>query len=143
MKQYLALTQGSHAPGIAKSEIGGNVYFELKIQFMRELREDTFSENKNDDAYEHLELALDIKINIFYNGLGTMNHQLLDSQGPILGVTPAQALTTIETMLTTPKSGFSNNEKQDTNNSRMAKALTALEAILKIKKKNLKKKNKV
>ncbi|GJU89285.1 hypothetical protein Tco_1301708 [Tanacetum coccineum] len=38
------------------------------------------------------------KVNIFYNGLGTMNRQLLDLQGPILGMTHAQALTTIETM---------------------------------------------
>ncbi|GJX95294.1 hypothetical protein Tco_0351092, partial [Tanacetum coccineum] len=38
------------------------------------------------------------KVNIFYNGLGTMNRQLLDSQGPIPGMTPAQALTTIQTM---------------------------------------------
>ncbi|GJR42155.1 hypothetical protein Tco_1310258 [Tanacetum coccineum] len=29
------------------------------------------------------------KVNIFYNGLGTMNCQLLDSQGPIPGMTPA------------------------------------------------------
>ncbi|GKE35268.1 hypothetical protein Tco_1454590 [Tanacetum coccineum] len=40
-------------------------------------------------------------------------------------------------------SGFSNNEKQKTDNSGMAEALAALEATLKIKKKNLKKKNKV
>ncbi|GJS25301.1 hypothetical protein Tco_0453933 [Tanacetum coccineum] len=38
------------------------------------------------------------KVNIFYNGLGTMNRQLLDSQGPIPSMTPAQALTTIQTM---------------------------------------------
>ncbi|GJS10670.1 hypothetical protein Tco_0367466 [Tanacetum coccineum] len=38
------------------------------------------------------------KVNIFYNGLDTMNRQLLDSQGPIPGMTPAQALTTIQTM---------------------------------------------
>ncbi|GJS48961.1 hypothetical protein Tco_0599082 [Tanacetum coccineum] len=38
------------------------------------------------------------KVNIFYKGLSTMNRQLLDSQGPILGMTPAQALTTIQTM---------------------------------------------
>ncbi|GKD61605.1 protein kinase-like domain, concanavalin A-like lectin/glucanase domain protein [Tanacetum coccineum] len=38
------------------------------------------------------------KVNIFYNGLGTMNRQLLDSQGPIPGMTPAQALTAIQTM---------------------------------------------
>ncbi|GJR35244.1 hypothetical protein Tco_1210928 [Tanacetum coccineum] len=39
------------------------------------------------------------KVNIFYNGLGTMNRQLLDSQGPIPGMTPTQALTTIHTMV--------------------------------------------
>ncbi|GJR03920.1 hypothetical protein Tco_0526904 [Tanacetum coccineum] len=38
------------------------------------------------------------KVNIFYNRLGTMNRQLLDSQGPIPGMTPAQALTAIQTM---------------------------------------------
>nr|GEV39193.1 hypothetical protein [Tanacetum cinerariifolium] len=36
--------------------------------------------------------------------------------------------------------GFSNNEKQETDNSRMAEALAALETTLKTKKKNLKKK---
>ncbi|GKG31272.1 hypothetical protein Tco_0423760 [Tanacetum coccineum] len=35
------------------------------------------------------------KVNIFYNGLGTMNRQMLDSRGPIPGMTPSQALTTI------------------------------------------------
>nr|GEW01817.1 hypothetical protein [Tanacetum cinerariifolium] len=36
------------------------------------------------------------KVNIFYNGLGIMNRQLLDLQGPISGMTPAQVLTTID-----------------------------------------------
>ncbi|GKA16120.1 hypothetical protein Tco_0695867 [Tanacetum coccineum] len=38
------------------------------------------------------------KVNIFYNGMGTMNRQLLDSQGPIPGMTRAQALTAIQTI---------------------------------------------
>nr|GEU70098.1 hypothetical protein [Tanacetum cinerariifolium] len=37
-----------------------NVNFEIKIQFMRELREDAFLGNKNDDAHEHIEKILDI-----------------------------------------------------------------------------------
>ncbi|GKD75786.1 hypothetical protein Tco_1334068 [Tanacetum coccineum] len=135
---------------------------------MRELKEDTFSENKNDDAHEHVKRVLDIvnlfnipgvthdvvmlqvfpitltgaakrwvdrlslgtvnswdllkkafihrhgkdimtkcpthdinshqKVNIFYNGLGAMNRQLLDSHYPIPGMTPAQALTAIQTI---------------------------------------------
>ncbi|GJV57884.1 reverse transcriptase domain-containing protein [Tanacetum coccineum] len=60
MEQYLALTRGNQAPGVVKPEIGGNVNFEIKSQFMRELREDTFFRNKNDDAHEHVERVLDI-----------------------------------------------------------------------------------
>ncbi|GJU73939.1 hypothetical protein Tco_1265344 [Tanacetum coccineum] len=60
MEQYLALTRGNQTPGAVKPEIGGNVNFEIKSQFMRELREETFSENKNDDAHEHVERVLDI-----------------------------------------------------------------------------------
>nr|GEY99156.1 hypothetical protein [Tanacetum cinerariifolium] len=129
MDQYLALTRRNQAPGMVKPEIGGNVKFEIKSQFMQKLREDTFSRGKNDDAHEHVERVLDIvilfnipgvphdavmlrvfpitlsgaakshqKVNIFYNGLVIMNHQLLDSQGPIPGMTLAQALTAIQTM---------------------------------------------
>ncbi|GJT57993.1 hypothetical protein Tco_0993047 [Tanacetum coccineum] len=60
MEQYLALTRENQAPGVVKPEIGGNVNFEIKSQFMRELKEDTFSGNKNDDAKEHVERVLDI-----------------------------------------------------------------------------------
>ncbi|GJX93639.1 hypothetical protein Tco_0348225 [Tanacetum coccineum] len=38
------------------------------------------------------------KVNIFYKGLSTMNHSLLDSQGPIPEMRPAEALTAIQTM---------------------------------------------
>ncbi|GKE25406.1 hypothetical protein Tco_1436918 [Tanacetum coccineum] len=60
MEQYLALARGNQASGVAKPEIGGNVNFEIKSQFMRELREDTFSGNKNNDDHEHVERVLDI-----------------------------------------------------------------------------------
>nr|GEW31563.1 hypothetical protein [Tanacetum cinerariifolium] len=174
MEQYLTLTRGNQAPGMVKPEIRGNVNFEIKSQFMRELKKDTFFENKNDDAHEHVERVLDIvslfnipgvthdvvmlrvfpitltgaaksppsktakqlkdihnfkqesdktlyqaweryndllykfpthdinshqKVNIFCNGLGTMNHQLLDSQGPIPGMTPAQTLMAIQNII--------------------------------------------
>ncbi|GKC93159.1 hypothetical protein Tco_1158601 [Tanacetum coccineum] len=59
MKQY-ALTRGNQAPGMVKPEIGGNVNSQIKCQFVRELREDTLFENKNDDSHEHVERVLDI-----------------------------------------------------------------------------------
>ncbi|GJT46117.1 hypothetical protein Tco_0954832 [Tanacetum coccineum] len=187
-EQYLALSRENQAPGVVKPEIEGNVNFEIKSQFIRELREETFFRNKNEDAHDHVDQVLNIvslfniprvtqdavllrvfpftltgtakrwvdrltpgtvntwdlfkkafiqrycppsktakrledihnfkqesdeslyqalewfndllykcpthdinihqKVNIFYKGLNTMNHQLLDSQGPIPGMTP-------------------------------------------------------
>ncbi|GJW91768.1 hypothetical protein Tco_0169321 [Tanacetum coccineum] len=60
MEQYLTLTRGNQTPGVVKPEIGGNVNFEIKSQFMRELRKNTFADNKKDDAHEHVERILDI-----------------------------------------------------------------------------------
>ncbi|GKB78292.1 putative reverse transcriptase domain-containing protein, partial [Tanacetum coccineum] len=59
MEQYLALLQENQAPGVVKSEIRGNVNFEIKSQFMRELREKTFLEN-NEDAHDHVDRVLNI-----------------------------------------------------------------------------------
>nr|GEW46815.1 hypothetical protein [Tanacetum cinerariifolium] len=60
VEQYLALSGGNQAPSVVKPEIEGNMNFEIKIQFMRELREDTFSKNKNKDAYDHIDQVLGI-----------------------------------------------------------------------------------
>ncbi|GJX38347.1 hypothetical protein Tco_0251650 [Tanacetum coccineum] len=38
VEQYLSLSRENQAPGVVKPEIGGNVNFEIKSQFMRELR---------------------------------------------------------------------------------------------------------
>ncbi|GKA38284.1 hypothetical protein Tco_0730835 [Tanacetum coccineum] len=77
-EQYLALSRENQAPGVVKPEIRGNVNFEIKSQFMRELREDTFSGNKNEDAHDHVDRVLNI--------------------GPIPRITRTQALTAIQTM---------------------------------------------
>ncbi|GJQ99738.1 hypothetical protein Tco_0522723 [Tanacetum coccineum] len=60
MEKYLALSQENQAPGVVKPKIGGNVNFEIKSQFMRELREDTFSGNKDEDAHDHINRDLSI-----------------------------------------------------------------------------------
>ncbi|GJZ89541.1 hypothetical protein Tco_0661323 [Tanacetum coccineum] len=64
MEQYLALTRGNQAPGVVRPAIANNVNFEIKRHFMRELREDTFSGDKNNDTHEHIERVLDI-VSIF------------------------------------------------------------------------------
>nr|GEV74429.1 RNA-directed DNA polymerase, eukaryota, reverse transcriptase zinc-binding domain protein [Tanacetum cinerariifolium] len=60
MEQYLALSRENQAPSVVKPEIEGGVNFEIKIQCMQELREDTFSENKNEDAHYHVDQVLNI-----------------------------------------------------------------------------------
>ncbi|GJS57157.1 hypothetical protein Tco_0651941 [Tanacetum coccineum] len=79
--RLLALTHRNQAPGVVKPEIGGNVNFEIKSQFMRELREDTFSGNKNDDAYEHVERFLNI-VSLF-NILGVTHDAVMLRVFPI------------------------------------------------------------
>ncbi|GJX32085.1 hypothetical protein Tco_0241940 [Tanacetum coccineum] len=60
MEQYFALSQENQAPSVVKPEIGGNVNFKIKSQFMRELREDNFSTSKDEDAHDHIDRALTI-----------------------------------------------------------------------------------
>ncbi|GJY38910.1 zinc knuckle CX2CX4HX4C containing protein [Tanacetum coccineum] len=89
MEQYLALSRGNQEPGMVKPEIEGNVNFEIKSQFMRELREDTFFKIKN-----RMPTIILIESSAYME-----NRQWLDSQGPIPRMTPTQALTAIKTMV--------------------------------------------
>ncbi|GKD19182.1 hypothetical protein Tco_1208340, partial [Tanacetum coccineum] len=73
------------------------------------------------------------KVNIFYNGLGAMNRQLLDSQGPIPGMTPVQALTTIQTMVDHSQKwhdgSSSRNIESSSNSERIAAIVNKLETL--------------
>ncbi|GJW25843.1 hypothetical protein Tco_0039654 [Tanacetum coccineum] len=60
MEQYLALSRENQALGVVKPEIKGNVNFKIKSQFMRELREDTFFGNKDEDVYDYIDWVLSI-----------------------------------------------------------------------------------
>ena len=55
LKEYLAMTCDEQGPGLVRPIIGVNVQFEIKPQFMRELREKPFAGNKSKDAYEYVE----------------------------------------------------------------------------------------
>nr|GFB69943.1 hypothetical protein [Tanacetum cinerariifolium] len=56
----LSIVTRKPSTSVVKLEIRGNVNFEIKSQFMRELREDTFFGNKNDNAHDHVDRILDI-----------------------------------------------------------------------------------
>ncbi|GJY90085.1 hypothetical protein Tco_0505281 [Tanacetum coccineum] len=86
MEQYLALNRGNQEPGVVKPEIRGNVNFKIKSQFMRELREDTFSGSKNSNAHEHVERILDIVS--WFNILGVINDAVMLRIFPITLLEP-------------------------------------------------------
>nr|GEY00865.1 hypothetical protein [Tanacetum cinerariifolium] len=60
LEQYLALDHNNTRGGIKRPKIGKNVEFEIKGQFLRELREYTFSVKETKDANEHIGRVLEI-----------------------------------------------------------------------------------
>ncbi|GJU03375.1 zinc knuckle CX2CX4HX4C containing protein [Tanacetum coccineum] len=100
MEQYLALSRENQAPGVVKPEIRGNVNFKIKSQFMRELREDTFSRNKDEDPHDHIDRPqkdgwTDSPQELSIHGIFSKKPL---SKGTIPGMRPAEALTAIQTM---------------------------------------------
>ncbi|GJS73764.1 retrovirus-related pol polyprotein from transposon TNT 1-94 [Tanacetum coccineum] len=60
MEQYMSKTRTDYGPGVARPKIKEKDSFELKGQFLKELRENTFSGSDNEDANEHIEKVLKI-----------------------------------------------------------------------------------
>ncbi|GJY73249.1 putative reverse transcriptase domain-containing protein [Tanacetum coccineum] len=110
MEQYLALSRENQASGMVKPEIRGNVNFEIKSQFMRELREDTFSGNKNKDAHDHVDRVLNI--------------------GPIPVITPTQALTKIQTMADHSQKWHDGTSSRNVSSSSNTDGLAAIDLTL-------------
>ncbi|GKB02115.1 hypothetical protein Tco_0830204 [Tanacetum coccineum] len=60
MEQYMSKTRTDYRSGVARPKIEEKDSFELKGQFLKELRENTFSSSDNEDANEHIEKVLEI-----------------------------------------------------------------------------------
>ncbi|GJV98847.1 hypothetical protein Tco_1554099 [Tanacetum coccineum] len=109
-KKILALSRENQAQGVVKPEIRGNVNFKIKSQFMRELREDTFSENKDEDAHDHIDWVLSIvglfnipKVSLTMQSGSEFFPSILPVPpkrlgGPFPEIRPIEALTVIQTM---------------------------------------------
>ncbi|GJX15219.1 hypothetical protein Tco_0206977 [Tanacetum coccineum] len=65
MKQYMSKTRTDYGSGVARPKIDNKDQFELKGQFLKELRENTFSGSDNEDANEHIEKVLEI-VDLFH-----------------------------------------------------------------------------
>ncbi|GJV20705.1 hypothetical protein Tco_1369725 [Tanacetum coccineum] len=65
MEQYMSNTRADYGSGVARSKIKDKDTFELKGQFLKELRTNTFSGSDHEDANEHIEKVLEI-VDLFY-----------------------------------------------------------------------------
>ncbi|GJY56005.1 mitochondrial proton/calcium exchanger protein-like protein isoform X1 [Tanacetum coccineum] len=129
--------------------------FELKGQFLKELRDNTFSDSDHEDANEHIEKFLEImdlfhipnitidqviltafpvsltraqEVVLFYNGLDVPTRQILDSRGVIPLKTTADAKVAIQEMA--EHSQKWHNETSRTKSIESSDGLAAIQAQL-------------
>ncbi|GJV85425.1 reverse transcriptase domain-containing protein [Tanacetum coccineum] len=60
IEQYMIKTRADYGSGVARPKIEDKDNFELKGQFLKELRDNTFSGSDHEDANEHIEKVLEI-----------------------------------------------------------------------------------
>ncbi|GJS64217.1 hypothetical protein Tco_0678781 [Tanacetum coccineum] len=60
MEQYMSKTRENYGSGVTRPTINQDTPFELKGQFLKEFRDNTFSGSEHEDANEHIEKVLEI-----------------------------------------------------------------------------------
>nr|GFB00473.1 hypothetical protein [Tanacetum cinerariifolium] len=65
MEVYMTKTREDYESGIARPNIDEMAHFELKGQFIKELRDNTFSAADNEDANKHIEKVFEI-VDLFH-----------------------------------------------------------------------------
>ncbi|GKE73331.1 hypothetical protein Tco_1535372 [Tanacetum coccineum] len=104
MEQYMSKTRADYGSGVARPKIEDKDNFELKGQFLKELRTNTFSGLDHEDANKHIKnvfeivdlfhipnITIDQEVVLFYNGLDVLTRQIFDSRGAIPSKTAADA----------------------------------------------------
>ncbi|GJW22195.1 hypothetical protein Tco_0032817 [Tanacetum coccineum] len=76
MEQYMSKTRTDYGSGVARPKINNKDQFELKGQFLKELREKTLSGSDNEDANEHIEKVLKI-VDLFHGPNITVDQLML------------------------------------------------------------------
>ncbi|GJX70163.1 hypothetical protein Tco_0307334 [Tanacetum coccineum] len=61
MEQYMSKTRENYGSGVTRPTINQDTPFELKGQFLKELRDNTFSGSEHEDSNKHIEKILDSK----------------------------------------------------------------------------------
>ncbi|GJS64119.1 hypothetical protein Tco_0678683 [Tanacetum coccineum] len=63
--QFSDIEEGDYWSGVTRPKINQDAHFELKRQFLKELRDNTFSGSEHEDANERIEKVLDI-VDLFH-----------------------------------------------------------------------------
>ncbi|GJY68737.1 hypothetical protein Tco_0471719 [Tanacetum coccineum] len=112
IEQYMSKTRADYGSGIARPKIKDKDSLELKGQFLKELRDNTFSVLNHEDANEHIKKVLEI-VDLFHIPnitqdqvmlrafpiLEVPTRQILDSKGVISSKTAADAKVVIQEMV--------------------------------------------
>ncbi|GKB51660.1 homeodomain-like protein [Tanacetum coccineum] len=89
MEKYMTKTRDGYGSGIARPKIDEKAQFELKGQFLKELRDNTFNGSDHEDMLEVI---------LFYKGFEVPTRQILDSKGAIPTMTAVDAKVAIQEM---------------------------------------------
>nr|GEY44717.1 hypothetical protein [Tanacetum cinerariifolium] len=65
IEEYMTKTRDGYGSGIDRPKIDDKAHFELKCQFLKELRDNTFSGSDHEDANEYIEKVLD-NVDLFH-----------------------------------------------------------------------------
>nr|GEV41958.1 Gag-Pol polyprotein [Tanacetum cinerariifolium] len=122
IEQYMSKTRVDYGSGIARHKIDDKDSFELKGQFLKEQRDNTFSGSDHEDANEHIEKVLEI-VDLFHIPHITKD-QFLDSKGAISYKTTVDAKVAIQEM-----AEYSQKWHNGTFRSRSTKTFDGLVAI--------------
>nr|GEW53408.1 retrotransposon protein [Tanacetum cinerariifolium] len=165
MEQYMSKTREDYGSGVTRPTINQDTPFELKGQFLKELRNNTFSGSEHEDANEHIEKVLKIvdlfhilkvtqdqimlrafpvsltgEVILFYNGLDVPTRQILDSKGAIPSKTAADAKIAIQEMVEYSQK-WHNGTSSRTQSTETSDGLAAIQAQLKNPGREIKKVN--
>ncbi|GKE02106.1 hypothetical protein Tco_1390089 [Tanacetum coccineum] len=107
MEEYMLKTREDYGSRTARPKIDDKAHFELKGQFLKELRDNTFSGLDNEDSNEHIEKVLEIvdlfhipdEVILFYKGLDVPTRHILNSKGVIPTMKVADAKKSIQDMV--------------------------------------------
>nr|GEU78927.1 hypothetical protein [Tanacetum cinerariifolium] len=165
IEQYMSKTQADYGSGVSRPKIKDKDSFELKCQFFKELRNNTFNSSYHEDANEHIKKVLEIvdlfhisnitidqvmlrafpmsltgvEVVLFYNGLDIPTRQILDSKGAIPSKTTADAKIAIQEMVEYSQKWHNGTSK--TKSIKTSDGLAAIQAQLNNLRREIKKVN--